>query len=127
MADKRSHHELKRLVEAAVADVCGLPRPGLWFCVDEVEAHGHPPGRLRVWATLHFLPAGSPFCCGQTGCHLGLHGESDAEVNEHVRRAMGLRQPVVVEFGERIGVRYHEGVLFDYGRGLRRGREPGSR
>jgi hypothetical protein len=40
MPDKRSQHELKRLVERAVADVRGLPRPGLWFCVDEVEALG---------------------------------------------------------------------------------------
>lgn len=112
MATDRSRRELKRLVEAAVTEICGLPRPGLWFCVDEVKSSGSPPERLRIWATLHFLPAGSPFCCGEPGCHLGLFGEREAEVGDHVRRAMGLQQPVVVEFGDRLGVQYHPGVEF---------------
>jgi hypothetical protein len=112
MATRRSRHELRRLVEEAVAEVCGLPRPGLWFCVDEIEPSGWPPERLRVWATLHFLPAGSPFCCGEPGCHLGLFGERETQVGDHVRRAMGLEQPVRVEFADRIGVRYHPGVGF---------------
>src|SRR5438034_1158894 len=103
---------LKRLAEAAVCDVCQLPRAGLWLCVDAVEMSGRPPRRLRVWATLHFLPAGSPFCCGEPGCHLGLFGERLADVEEHLGAAMGLRQPVTVEFGHRIGVVYHPGVEF---------------
>lgn len=112
MLNKRSQHEQKRLVEQAVADVCGLPRPGLWFCVDVVEASGWPPEQLTVWATLHFLPEGSPFCCGEPGCHLGLCGERLLRVSEHVRRAMHLRQELSVDFGNRIGVNYHMGVVF---------------
>jgi hypothetical protein len=115
MPGKRSQHELRRLVEQAVSEVCGLPRPGLWFCVDEVESRGRPPERLRVWATLHFLPEGSPFCCGEPGCHLGLRGERLRVVGDRIRRAMGLRQEVSVDFGHRIGVQYHPGVAFHYG------------
>lgn len=111
MTEKRSHHELKRLVELAVADVCRLPRPGLYFCVDEVTAIGRPPERLIVWATLHFLSAGSPYCCGEPGCHLGLYGEKLKAVSEHVRHAMHLRQALSVSFDD-IGVNYHEGVTF---------------
>lgn len=114
MPNTHSQHELKRLVEQAVADVCGLPRPGLWFCVDEVEARGGPPEHLKVWATLHFLPEGSPFCCGESGCHLGLFGERLQQVSEHVRRAMHLRQELSVDFGDRIAVYYHSGVVFHY-------------
>jgi hypothetical protein len=109
---KRSEAELRRLVADAVAEACGLPLPGLWLSVDAVQASGHPPDLLRVWSTLHFLPAGSPFCCGEPGCHLGLFGDRLAAVGDHVCRAMGLRQPVAVEFGDRIGVRYHPGVEF---------------
>src|SRR5215203_1472398 len=98
MTRKRSEAELRRLVAAAVADVCRLPRPGLWLSVDCVEALGRPPDRLRVWATLHFLPAGSPFCCGEPMCHLGLFGDRAAAVGDRVRRPMGLRQPVEVDF-----------------------------
>lgn len=116
MPNKRSRHALKQLVGRAVADVCGLPRPGLWLCVDEVEARGRPPDRLTVRATFHFLPEGSPFCCGEPGCHLGLSDGLADQVGEHVRRAMHLRQGVSVDFGERIGVNYHEGVAFHYGR-----------
>jgi hypothetical protein len=29
LSEKHGRHDLKRLVEQAVADVCGLPRPGL--------------------------------------------------------------------------------------------------
>jgi hypothetical protein len=100
---------LKRLVEQAVAAVCGLPRPGFWFCVDQVMTRGRPPDRLQVWATLHFLPSGSPFSCGEPGCHLWLFGERLVQVADHVRRAMHLRQPLDIEFVE-VGVNYHAGV-----------------
>lgn len=102
------------MIEAAVADVCELPRAGLRFSVDEVEALGSPPHRIRAWATLHFTAAGSPFCCGEAGCHLSLFAEDKAEVGEIVRRAMHLRQSVTVEFG-RIAVDYGQGVCFRYG------------
>jgi hypothetical protein len=114
MPSKHSQHELKRLVEAAVADVCGLPRTGLWFCTDLVQARGRPPEHLTVWATLHFVPEGSPFCCGEPGCHLWLFGDRLRDVGDHLRRAMRLRQEVAVEFSN-IGVNYHSGVTFHYG------------
>src|SRR5262245_50045757 len=113
MASKRSKQKLKRLVESAVAEACRLPRPGLWFCVDDVEVFGNPPVRVKVWATLHFLLAGLPFCCGEPGCHLAPWGDRLVEIGDHVRRAMGLRQTVTVDFGDRIGVNYHAGVEFE--------------
>lgn len=112
LPSKQSEQELRPLVQAAVEEACGLPRRGLWLCVDAVEPSGRPPVRLRVWATLHFLPEGSPFCCGEPGCHLGLFGERLAEVAEHVQKAMGLQQPVTVEFDDRIAVQYHPGTQF---------------
>jgi hypothetical protein len=112
MAGNRSEDELRRLVANAVAEVCGLPRAGLWLSIDAVEASGQPPERLRAWATLHFLPAGSPFCCGEPGCHLGLFGERLTAIGEHLRRTMQLQQPVAVEFDDRIRTQYHPGVDF---------------
>ena len=110
---KRSRHELKRLVENAVADECRLLERGLWFCVDEVEASGWPPERIKVWATLHFLAAGSPFCCGEPSCQLGTFlDERMQRISAHVRRAMGLEQQLTVDLGDRIGVNRHEGVVF---------------
>lgn len=108
---KRSEHELKRLIEEAVDEGCGLHSHGLWLCVEKVELSGHPPASLKVWATLHFLPSGSPFCCGEPECHLGLRKRGEF-VADHVRRAMHLEHPISVDFGNRIGVHYHEGVLF---------------
>ncbi len=117
MPHKHSQHELKRLIERAVADICVMPRPGLYFCVDEVAVHGRPLERLEVWATLHFLPEGSPFCCGESGCHLGLRsGDYTRRVSDHVRRAMHLRQDLTVDFGDRIRANYHPGVSFHHGR-----------
>ncbi|HMF19417.1 MAG TPA: hypothetical protein VKE98_19575, partial [Gemmataceae bacterium] len=115
MVNKRSQQRLKQIIESAVSTVCNLPRPGLWFCVDAVATHGHPPQEIRVWATLHFLPDGSPFCCGEPGCHLWLFKEQVAEVAEHVRRALCLRQSVTVDFGDRIRADYHPGIEFRYG------------
>ncbi len=132
-ASKRSEHELKRLIEEAVTEECRLAGRGLWFCVDKLEVHGHPPEKIVVWATLHFLPEGSPFCCGEPDCALGILGkpfclrEEQERVSEHVRQAMGLTQPLVLDFGwpiaanssgepkrHHIAVNYHDGVEFKY-------------
>jgi hypothetical protein len=112
MKNKRSTSELKRLVEQAIVDECNLPRKGLYLCVDEVEAIGRPPERIRVWAILHFLAEGSPFCCGEPGCHLGLFGERLERVGSRVRHAMKLRQNITLEFVGGISTQYHEGVQF---------------
>jgi hypothetical protein len=104
-----------RLVEGAVRDVCGLSRRGLSFHVRAVELRGRPATVLKVWAVLHFTAsAASPYCCGEPECHLGLKGDAGREVDEHVRRAMGLRREFRVDFGDRIDVEYHDGVQFTY-------------
>lgn len=109
---KQSQAELHRLVEQAISEICETTSHNLWFCVDEVQAKGKPPHRLNVWATLHFLPGGPPFCCGEPRCHLWLFGVKLAQVGEHIQRAMGLKQKVTVNFKDQIGVNYHDGVNF---------------
>ena len=114
MTTKRSKHELKRLLEDAIATVCRLPRPGLWFVIDEVDITGAPPKQLRFWGTLHFFDRGSPFCCGEPGCHLALHSKRlrDA-IGDHMRRSMNLRHCVEIE-GVDIAAYHHDGVTFSY-------------
>jgi hypothetical protein len=109
---KRSEHELKRLVEQGVVEVCGLDRSGLTFHVLAVEVGGHPPSAIKAWAVLHFTSAGSPYCCVEPSCHLGLFGAVASEVSDHVRRAMGLEQDLVVDLHNYIRSEYHDGVQF---------------
>jgi hypothetical protein len=109
---KHPQHEWKRLLQSVIDEVCGLPRPGLWLCVDAVDASGRPPSSIRIYATLHFLPEGSPFCCGEPECHLGLMQRID-EIGELVRRKAGSHEPVQVTIADgAIAVRYHRGVGF---------------
>lgn len=108
---KHSQHELRRLVRQAVESECDPERQGLALFIDAVEPKGRPPETLTVWATLHFLAVGSPFCCGEPGCHLGLWGEALDRVSEQVRHAMGLSGDLRVEFRS-IGVQYHDGIRF---------------
>ncbi len=106
------HVEIKRAIEVAVAEVCQLPGRGLWFAVDQVEVKGRPAERIRVWATLRFLIEGSPFCCGEPGCHLGLIGDRLAEINARLRSELRLGNQAVVEFGDRVRVDFARGVTF---------------
>lgn len=112
---KRSDHALKALVENAVEDVCQLRVRGLAFRVDAVEISGRPPERIAVWATLHFTPSGSPFCCGEPDCHMGLRGDRLAEVQDRIRRAMGLEQAVVLDLGQRVRPECGDSIGFHYG------------
>lgn len=109
---KRSKAELKKLLEAAVREECDLA-PGLWFCVDEVVAHGKPPHRIEAWATLHFTDGGTPYCCGETECHMDLIRRQSA-VHDNIRRRMGLLQEVIVDFGE-----HHERIGASFGKNVR--------
>jgi hypothetical protein len=111
MIDKRQHGRLRCLVERAIAEVCDFPRPGLWLCVDEINVKGNPPERIRVWSTLHFTAGGSPFCCGEPHCQLGLFNGRRSAIGDLMRKALRLRQPVEVFFG-RIAVNYHAGTTF---------------
>jgi len=113
---KRSDQALKALVENSVAEVCRLRDRGLAFQVDAVETSGRPAERIAVWATLHFTSAGSPFCCGEPGCHLGLGEDRLAAVENRIRRAMRLRQAVVLDIGDRVRAEYGRNVEFHHGR-----------
>lgn len=106
------HFEIQRAIEATVAEVCQLDGRGLWFGVDQVEVIGRPIERIKVWATLRFLIEGSPFCCGEPGCHLGLFGDRLAEINEHLSSELRLENTAMVEFGHRLRVDYAPGVTF---------------
>ncbi len=110
---KRSKHELKRIIEDVVREECEIDGLRVQFCVDEVETVGRPLTCLKVWATLHFIPSKTPFCCGEPNCHLGIFTERRARIEDDVRRRLSLRQALKIDFGvEHIGARYHEGVLF---------------
>lgn len=112
MRGKRSQLELKRIVEAALAKICPLPDAALWLVVNHVAATGHPIRSLRVAATLHFLSQGSPFCCGEPMCHLGLSRERLDELGEEVRLLLHLRHEVSLDFPSGISVHCHPGVTF---------------
>lgn len=109
---KRSTHEIRRLVERAVTEICDLRRRGLAFHVLSVEPAGRPLRVIRAWAVLHFTAAGSPYCCGEPECHLALRSGGAGDVGDHVRRALGLRHAIEVDLGDRIDVEYHDGVRF---------------
>lgn len=111
---KRSTHQLKRIIEEIVEDECKLSPRGLLFLMDELEVSGHPPARINVWGTLHFLPLGSPFCCLEPGCHLGLYTGRQERICDGVRRRLRLTQPVAIEFSG-IGSMVPNGVTSDRG------------
>jgi hypothetical protein len=86
-----------------------MPKPGRRGRPREVDFRE----QLRLWGTLHFFDRGSPFCCGEALCHLGLFSKRRAEVGDHVRRSMKLRHPVEIEVVT-LAVCYHAGVTFSY-------------
>ncbi len=55
---------------------------------------------------------GSPFCCGEPGCHLGLFGDRLGEINDRVRSELRLGDQAIVEFGDRVRVDYAPEVTF---------------
>ena len=105
---KRSKQALVRLVELAMREVGQFADRGVWLCVDELEASGQPVERIRAWATLHFLPAGSPFDSDDPD--LWVWPLRD-EAAEFLRVQMGLLQPVRLEWAAVRGV-VHPGVAF---------------
>ena len=102
---------IKTIVERIVVDECRTRDRGLAFLVDEAELIGRPAERLRVWGTLHFLPGGSPFCCAEPGCHLGLFGDRLDRIRETLCRELELRQAVRIEF-VKVATNVHAGVEF---------------
>ena len=98
--------DLHKTIEGVVEAALGGLRPGLRFAVDEVFAHEAEPHILRIRSTLHFNHKGSPYCCGEPGCHLGVRRW--AAVTERVRLAAGVSE---VHF-EDVATVYHAGVTF---------------
>ena len=107
----QKHSRIERAIEDIVTEVCRLRDRGLWFGVDQVEVSGRPVERIRVWATLRLLPDGSPFCCGEPECQLGLI-ERGAEINERISLELRLPSQVEVEFAGRVRVDHAPGVTF---------------
>ena len=111
--ERRSTAELARIVTEAVRRCCRL-RPGLWFNVVHVEASRPRPTRLRVWAVLHFAEAGSPFCCAEPCCQLGVidhPGPRNDQIGDEVRRQLGVKQSVELQFD--VQVQVHGCVRFE--------------
>lgn len=97
------------MIERAVTDVCALHATGLQFRVDRAVVTGQT---LDVWATLHFMPRTTPYCCGEPGCHLGhVFPERQLAIDDRVGQLYGQR--VHVDFADRVEVRYHEDVRFE--------------
>ena len=107
---KRSTRELQRLVEDVVRESTNLD--GYAFLVNEVEARGKPLSCLRVWATLHYLPKGSPFSLIEPEVDLWLHEERLAELSDTIRRRLGLLHEVRLDFVH-ISPFVHDGVELD--------------
>jgi hypothetical protein len=107
---KESKRKLLRLLEETISEECKFPRPGLFLNINEIEPIGHPLEKIFVWATLHFTVEGSPFCCGEPGCHLGLFGERLRRVEEDITRRLRVTGPL--EITTNFHVEYHEGVEF---------------
>lgn len=105
---KQSKHELIRLVELAMREVGRFAERGVWLCVEELEATGQPVERIRVWVTLHFLPAGSPFDSDDADLWVWPRR---GEVEEFLRVEMGLTQTVCLDWVAVKGV-VHPGVEF---------------
>jgi hypothetical protein len=81
---------------------------GVWLCVEELESFGQPIDRIRTWATLHFLPAGSPFDSDDPDLWVRpLRNEA----SEWLGREMGLTQPMNLEWAA-VTARIYPGVKF---------------
>ena len=106
---KQSKHELIRLVETAAREVGRFDDRGVWLCVDELEASGRPIEHIRAWATVHFLPAGSPF--DTDDADLWAH-PIRAGMAEWLGRALGVSQPINFEWAGCLGRVVHDGVGF---------------
>lgn len=113
MTQTPSESELMRIVDAVgTATLDERPHPGLRFAVDGVLLTKGPIGRLVVKSSLHFHDKGSPHCCGEPVCHLGVGFAT--RVAERVRGAMNSSHRMAVEFDE-IAAVYHPGATFDVG------------
>ncbi len=110
--DKTSIPRLSRLIEEIVDTELRLEQRGLRFAVDELKVRGRLPGRVNIWATLHFLSKGSPFCCEDPNHHLWLFQEELKMIAQLVAQRLHIQQEIdlrIVKFYTLA----HEGVTFD--------------
>ena len=87
MSGRQSQTELHRIVEQALSRVGLARRTGLWLAIRHVTVAGRPIHTVRFAATLHFLATGSPYCCGEPVCHLGLSEGCLRAIGDEIRRA----------------------------------------
>jgi len=111
MPTKHSKAELIRLLEAGIREEGNLDPAHFFVLVRDVIASGSPPEKIIGYVVLRFLPAGSPFCCGEPLCHLNLLGsEGQGRLGEWLQREMGITQCIDVEL--KIKPEYGSGVEF---------------
>jgi hypothetical protein len=112
MKTKQAKAALIRLIEDGIAQIANLPPEEISVLVRDVEARGSPPKEITIYMSVFFLPAGSPFCCGEPDCHSSFFLEKGRkELGEYLRKKMHLRHEVVVDY--RVGVEYAKGVEFE--------------
>jgi hypothetical protein len=106
---RRKDYRLRVSLEQLVNETRHLSERGLRFAVDEIELIGRPLQRVTVWASLHFLPLGSPYCCSEPWCHVGF--EQD-QLMQSLREQLCARQTFGLEF-RAVRPVVHSGVMFD--------------
>jgi hypothetical protein len=109
MTFRRAEPGLKTIIERAVEAAMNDLRPGLRFAVNEVLVCEAAPHVLRIRSTLHFHSEGSPYCCGEPSCHLGVRRW--AEVLDRLPLSTGMPPAVELHF-EDVAAVYHAGVKF---------------
>lgn len=110
--DKTFVPRLSRLIEEIIDTELQLAQRGLRFAVDELKVRGRLPGRVSVWATLHFLPEGSPFCCEEPYDHLWLFSEELKNIAQIVAQRLHLQQEIDLKI-VKLDTLVHEGAIFD--------------
>jgi hypothetical protein len=70
--------------------VFAAPLPGLGGFTESLQAGGSEFESGDLAGAVRFLLEGSPFCCGEPGCHLWLFGDRLAEINERLTSELGL-------------------------------------
>lgn len=110
--DKTFIPRLSRLIEEIIDTELQLAQRGLRFAVDELNVNGRLPRCVKMWATLHFLPMGSPFCCEDPYDHLWLFQEELQNIAQIVAHRLHLRQEIDLKI-VRLDTLVHEGAIFD--------------
>jgi hypothetical protein len=112
LRNSREQQRLRRLIEEVADEVFHLERQGLLLCVERIETRGRVPTAIRAWASLHFLPEGSPFWTTEASNQLFVDPGRPHPIGEELRRRLRLRQAVEFEFAKLHGV-IHPGVVAD--------------